>query len=273
MISQSVTHPKYFMRRCMLVFMLSGLTGTGFGESEFNKNKVFIHKPSLSHSVATLVLCPGQNGSSEEAINNKAWTQFAEQEHLALVGYHFESPDSLLEAGKGYFVAERGSGKALLQGIEKADLANEPLFLYGFSGGAHFAMSFAAWAPEKIAGFCAYSFAWSSPPPQTLRCPALIVCGEADGKRYASTLQYFQEGRRQRNPWTWISLGGQEHAPSSELDAFVREYLACLTRKNRHPVIVDNITKQRVKQGDSDIRYSVLPSESLLASWRQLHHP
>lgn len=273
MIFQSALNQKSFMRFCMVVFILSGLTGTVFGESELNKTEVFIHKPSPSHPVATLVLCPGQNGSSAEAINNKAWTQFAKQEHLALVGYHFESPDALLEAGKGYFIAERGSGSALLQGIERQHLANEPIFLYGFSGGAHFAMSFAAWAPEKIAGFCAYSFAWSSPPPGTLRCPALIVCGEADGKRYASTLQYFQEGRRQGNPWTWISLGGQAHAPSSELDAFVREYLACLMKKDRHPIIVDNITKKIMEQGASDIRYSVLPSESLLASWRRVHQP
>jgi hypothetical protein len=178
-----------------------------------------------------------------------------------------------LRSGKGYFVAERGSGKVLVDGLERRGAGDLPIYLYGFSGGAHFAMSFASWAPERVAGFCAYSFGWSSPPSETLRCPALIVCGEHDGQRYGSTLTYFQEGRRQGKPWVWVSLGKKDHSTSKELDQFVRKYFACLLRQDGPPILVDNYTKKVVKGDPKDIRFSVLPSAGLLEEWKRIHHP
>lgn len=239
---------------------------------ELSKSDVFSNRPG-EHPTAVLLLCPGQNESSKEMIRQKEWIRYAEENGLALAGYHFESPDELLRSGKGYFVAERGSGKVLVDGLERRWAGDLPIYLYGFSGGAHFAMSFASWAPEKVAGFCAYSFGWSSPPPETLRCPALIVCGEQDGQRYGSTLTYFQEGRRQGKPWVWVSLGKKDHSTSKELDQFVRKYFACLLRQDGTPVLVDNYTKKVVKGDPKDIRFSVLPSAGLLEEWKRIHHP
>ena len=122
-----------------------------------------------------LVLCPGQNGSSEEMVQNVIWQKFAEREALALVGFRFVSLDKDLQNGRGYFQAARGSGLLLEAGLKRAGLEGVPLLLYGFSGGAHFAMSFAAWKPDRVRAFCAYSFAWWDQPPKKLNCPALIV--------------------------------------------------------------------------------------------------
>lgn len=241
-------------------------------EGELSKKEVFFRQPKEPIS-AVLVLCPGQNESSNKTIRQKEWIRYAEAHHLVLAGYHFESPDELLNTGTGYFVAERGSGKVLSDALNDRGAGDLPIYLYGFSGGAHFAMSFAAWAPERVAGFCAYSFGWSSPPPEALRCPALIVCGEHDGQRYGSTLTYFQEGRRQGKPWVWVSLRQKDHSTSKELDDFVRKYFACLLRHDGPPILVDNYTKHVVQGDPKDIRFSVLPSTSLLEDWRRIHHP
>ena len=258
--------------KCVCLLAFSSLMASACGESELVKSEVFAWKPSRDLT-ASLVICPGQNGSSKGTITSKEWTHYAEQQHLALIGYDFESPDGLLLEGRGYFVAERGSGKALLDGLKHHGAEDLPIYLYGFSGGAHFAMSFTAWSPEKVAGFCAYSFGWSSPPPERLRCPALIVCGEHDGQRYGSTLTYFQDGRRQGKPWVWVSLGQKDHSTSKELDQFVRKYFTSLIRHEGPPILVDNYTKKVVKGDSKDIRFSVLPSAGLLEEWRRIHHP
>ena len=125
--------------------------------------------------------------------------------------------------------ASRESG-APTTAIATTGLGDLPVYLYGFSGGAHFARSFAAWRPERVAGFCAYSFAWWQPPPEELRSPAVIVCGQADGTRYGASQAYFQAGRKQGKPWTWVSLEGLGHEPSGELDEFVRGYFAAVMR-------------------------------------------
>ena len=256
----------------LAVIAICWMVGCLHAGEELSKSEVFLRQSEVTPS-AVLVLCPGQNDSSKESIRQKEWIRYAEANRLALAGYHFESSDELLSSGKGYFVAGRGSGKALLDGLECRGAGNLPIYLYGFSGGAHFAMSFAAWAPEKVAGFCAYSFGWSSPPPEALRCPAVIVCGEHDGQRYGSTLTYFQEGRRQGKPWVWVSLGQKDHSTSRELDDFVRKYFACLLRHDGPPILVDNYTKKVVTGDPKDIRFSVLPSASLLEQWRRIHHP
>jgi len=239
---------------------------------ELSKSEVFFNRLNL-HPRAVLVLCPGQNDSSRESVFRREWARYAEANHIDLAGYDFESPDDLLKAGRGYFVAERGSGRALLDGLQLQGARDRPIFLYGFSGGAHFAMSFAAWDPKRVAGFCAYSFAWSSPPPEALRCPALVVCGEHDGQRYGSTLAYFQQGRRQGKPWAWVSLKEKDHSTSRELDEFVRKYFACILRHEGPPILVDNHTKKVVRGDPKEIRYSVLPSAGLLEEWRRIHHP
>lgn len=234
---------------------------------------------SLPGYRGVLVFCPGQNGSSEGALRSKVWQDFAEREGLALVGFRFVSADEDLKNGKGYFVASRGAGELLEAGLRKAGLGGVPLFLYGFSGGAHFAMSFAAWRPEHVTGFCAYSFAWWSPPPEKLQCPALIVCGQADGVRYGSTLSYFQAGRKQGKPWAWVSLKETAHATSAELDGFVREYFSSVmnSREGKQleaaSILADNTTEKVVKERTDDVSSSVLPCADLWPKWREIHHP
>lgn len=231
---------------------------------------------SVSECRGALVFCPGQNGSSMPHLNNTAWQEFAQREKLVLVGMRFVSSDEDLKGGRGYFVASRGSGGLLEEGLKKAGLDRIPLLLYGFSGGAHFVMSFSAWRPNRVVAFCAYSFAWWKAPPEELHCPSLIVCGQTDGKRYGSSLAYFQAGRKQNKPWTWVTLANTAHAPNAKLDNFVRDYFACVLRdkEGETTVRVDNMTEQIVDEpGKENVSTSVLPTLDLLSKWQEIHHP
>lgn len=222
---------------------------------------------------AVLVLCPGQNGDGAIFFADDKWKSFAKAGNLALLIPCFVSDDEDLKSGRGYFVASRGSGKMLENALKQAGWGDLPLLLYGFSGGAHFTMSFADWAPKRILGFCSYSFGWWKPPPGDLHCPALIACGQYDGVRYGASFAYFQSGRRQGKPWSWVSLEGQEHEHSEKLDSFVRIYFQSLLGKgSKGRVTVDNVRKTPVTGGDP-LMTSVLPSGKLVEPWRAIHHP
>ncbi len=222
---------------------------------------------------AVLVLCPGQNGDGKEYLSDPAWRDFVRKERFAIVIPAFASSDWDLMDRKGYFEASRGSGEMLLGVLESAGWSGLPIFLYGFSGGAHFAMTFAASFPQRVRAFCAYSFAWWSPPPDSLKCPALIACGESDAVRHGSALAYFQSGRSAGKPWTWIALPGQEHDTSPMLESFAREFIsAALHNSPESRVEVDNATGAVVKgRAWNPIFTSVLPSATLREHWWRLH--
>lgn len=243
-------------------------------KGEISHAEVFI-RVGVEKPRAVLVLCPGQNESGEPLVSSRVWQEYADRNGLALVSLYFHSSNEDLLAGKGYFLPERGSGEILDKALRMSSLDELPLFLYGFSGGAHFARNYANWNPGKVAAFCAYSFAWWRPIAEKLKCPALIVCGQEDGTRYAAALTYFQMGRKKGLEWVWVSLGGQMHRPSAALDEFVREYFACLLEKQMaKPVMVNNVTKKIAKENSwKDVSASVLPCGDLLPSWRELHHP
>ena len=238
-------------------------------------SRFLVWTSSESIPSAVLVLCPGQNGDGAEFLAGREWKEFAVRHNLAIMVPHFVSNDGDLLAGKGYFRAELGSGHLLRLALKKCGWDNVPLLFYGFSGGAHFAMSFAAWQPERVLAFCAYSFAWWSPPPASLTCPALIVCGQADGVRYGSAFSYFQAGKREGKPWAWVSLEGQGHTPSVGLQSFVRDYFACVLKSSiREEVVVDNTTGNLLKDSPCDaITTSILPCGELHDPWRRIHHP
>jgi len=247
---------------------------------EIAEASVFVVRPEVVPR-GVLVLCPGQNGSSETMLGEQVWRSFVRRNNLALAGFRFISSDEDLKNGRGYFVAARGSGALLEKGLLDARLGDMPIYLYGFSGGAHFTMSFAAWRPERVKGFCAYSFSWWTSPPSELACPALIVCGQNDGTRYGASQAYFQSGRAQGKPWTWLSLEGLGHQPSGELDEFVREYFsAILIRRARNgdadgeSVSANNMTEKLLDKTQArNVGVSVLPSLGVFPAWKELHHP
>lgn len=243
---------------------------------------------------AVLLLCPGFNGNGEELVRQAAWQDFARTSRLGLCALSFASPGEETLARRGYYLAAHGSGEVLLNGLRRGFGADLPILAYGFSGGAHFTASLVNWNPERVLGWCAYSAAWWEEPAlrPAATPPGIVACGDADAARYGASLTFFAQGRAMGRPWTWVSLGGTEHARSAPLDQFVRAYFASLlsgilapdgVHAGRSQAAIhsagewrDVDTKQKLSIHEAMLQPTLacwLPDPSLGVLWNSLHHP
>jgi pimeloyl-ACP methyl ester carboxylesterase len=221
---------------------------------------------------AVLILCPGYNGNGRNLLNDEKWQVFAKEHRLGLAGLSFASNPELLPLGRGYYYAGQGSGNVLLACLKKAYSSGVPVLLYGFSGGAHFTARFAEWKPERVVAWCAYSAAWwDEPIADNHASPGIVACGTND-ERYQASLDYFQQGRRLGNRWTWVSLSGIGHQPSAALEQFARDYFSFLLQdKGANGVWVglkqkDLMEYQNRLRNDSGISW--LPDQRLFERWK-----
>jgi pimeloyl-ACP methyl ester carboxylesterase len=260
----------------------------------------------IDHPKAVLVLSPGVNGSGENFVRSPAWQQFAQQNHLGLVGLSFASasPDALalraasqattrfpplvvasscdpLHDGTGYYYASMGSGNKLLEGIRMIYGKDLPLLLCGFSGGAHFTSRFEEWAPSRVIAWCADSAGWwNVPQPSAISPPGIVACGEND-PRYGATLSYFKQGRAAGKPWLWVSLPKLGHQASPSLEEFARKYFEAVLRRGASSALsggvwVDVDTKKVITESEAMAVPSEsgwLPDASLTKDWRKIHDP
>lgn len=240
---------------------------------------------TAKHPTAVLVLSPGCNGNGESLASDATWQRFASENRFGLLGLSFASDEALLRDGRGYYYASRGSGDVLLRAIRTVYGSDLPLFLYGFSGGAHFTSRFAEWRPHRVVAWCAYSAAWwDDPRRRPAMPPGIVACGEDDGARYGASLTFFLQGRALGKPWTWVSLARTGHARSATLDTFVRSYFpACLRgappgnpSASREERWCDVETKEPILRAAVSAQPTLaswLPTEDVARRWRVLHHP
>lgn len=215
---------------------------------------VWNHAPTGTPPKAVLILCPGANGDGGGLPGERAWRLFLETHGLLGVGLSFASPPEALRDGRGYYYPGQGSGGLLIEGVRRA-LAQSgipdasasplpPLYLFGFSGGAHFAARFAAWRPDLVAGWCAHSAAWwdAIAPESAARLPpGLVACGRAD-PRVGESFAYFARARAGGAPLAWAGLPGTDHRRCPRLERFFRSWMAALLDGGglaRRPVQVD----------------------------------
>ncbi len=179
---------------------------------------VALRMPQSGRPQALLALFPGCNEDAVAAYlgNNSAWLEFAQRSHVALMAVTLRSASSPRLPGQSYYYPELGSGEAFLHLLDDGErsysrLRELPLYLFGFSGGAHFVHRFAQWRPERVAGFCAYSAGWwTEPTGGVLHLPAFMLCGYQD-ERFPPTLTYFQQGRARGAPWTFARVRHTGH--------------------------------------------------------------
>lgn len=235
----------------------------------------------IDHPKAVLVLSPGVNGSGENFVRSPAWQQFAQQNHLGLVGLSFASPEKAIHDGTGYYYASKGSGDKLLEGIRNIYGRDLPLFLYGFSGGAHFTSRFEEWAPSRVIAWCADSAGWwDMPKPSGISPPGIVACGEND-PRYGASLSYFKQGRAAGKPWLWVSLPKIGHQASPALEEFARKYFEAVLKRGGSSglsggVWLDVDTKKVITESEAMAVPSEsgwLPDPSLIDHWRKIHEP
>ena len=243
---------------------------------------------------AVLVLCPGFNDNGEALICQPTWQEFARTNRLVLCGVSFASTDQEVQAIRGYFHAERGSGDLLLNGLRLAFGRDLPILIYGFSGGARFAASVVGWKPARVLSWCAYSTCWWEEPQALSNAtpPGIVACGEEDASNYGSSTTFFAKGRAAGLRWTWLSLANTGHSWSEPLNHFVRAYFAAILDQAFAPtghqidaktaaghltgVWQDVDTKEVLSAAQASIQPTLatwLPSVSLGVMWSRLHTP
>jgi len=210
--------------------------------------------------VAALVLAPGANGDGGALVTDAGWRRFAEERRLMLVGLSFASEMDAIHDGTGYYYAAKGSGKLLLDALDRLTLKPLPVLLYGFSGGAHFTVRFAEWKPERVAAWCAYSIGSGDDPlPSPTMPTGMVACGEEDGL-LGFSLFYFKQGRAIGRPWLWVGIPKNAHAPDRRVVFFAREYFAALLEGAQVP--------DEGRGGWVDVEHKAVAGEDL-----SLYHP
>lgn len=227
---------------------------------------------------AVMVVLAGANGDALAYLKEKAWGSFAQSNAIALVAVTFRSPVADLKQGHGYYDARSGSGLQLSAFLDSVGLGRLPLFVYGFSGGAHFAASFAEHFPSRVTAWCAASAGWWQVLSQIggERPPGIVACGTEDS-RYGACLSHFHDGRAAARRWTWVAVPGLGHSRSAALEDFARAYFLEILkqqglRRVDGGVWANAITGERGdRQPKAEDANSVwLPSEELLLRWRNL---
>lgn len=222
-----------------------------------------------------LLLCSGSNSDASYLLEDRTWVNFSKDNSLILMALSFASKPEDLKNGNGYYYASKGSGQLLLQAIEKIYRKKIPIYIYGFSGGAHFTSRFVEWAPNRIGSWCAHSAGWwDSVREKTGYLPmGIVACGKEDN-RYTVSLRYFNDGRIRGRKWTWVALKNTNHLPSKKLDNFVRMYFAIIMHKDLDLCLVDNKTLKIKKANDrnNEQNLSYLPSVKLFHEWKSLSY-
>ena len=225
-----------------------------------------------------LVLVPGANGSGVEMLDEKPWADFARTNGFMLAAFTFVSKTEDLKEEQGYYDTASGIGATAAAALKKLGAGKVPVFMYGFSGGAHFTASFAEQFPQVLKGWCAASFEVKSRKSgirrndaKGRRPPGILACGSEDS-RLGATLSYFGRGRAAGRKWTWVEVDGLSHERSPELEEFARRYFMRLLRQKGAGVWID------IGSGE-DVAHSVasakalqawLPDADFVDDWRAL---
>lgn len=226
-----------------------------------------------------LVLVPGFNGNGATMLAEREWAEFAKANGLALGAFSPVSDTELLSEGGGYYDTAKGSGRILSDAVRGIGAAGLPLYLYGFSGGAHFIASFVENFPSHIAGWCAASFGEkrhrgyvNSKLSTSQAPPGIVACG-TDDPRLGKALGHFHSGRELNRRWTWLEVPGLAHVRHPELETFVRRWFCTVMSKPKAPGIwVDIGSSEEVTNPSSTSKDLIawLPESSLRAEWAAL---
>ncbi len=238
-------------------------------------------RPQLGEVDGVLVLCPGMNSDGSHFLGEEPWMEFADKHNLGVIALNFSSDPELMygEEKEGYYWPDQGSGKALLDAVNAFFGENQPILIYGFSGGAQFASRFVEWKPERIKVWAAYSAQfWDAPRPSDITPPGIVACGEYDGARWFPSYAYFYQGRELGKPWTWVSIKETGHFRKGAFERFVRDYFDAVLSQGELPasIFVDISTEELIELQDTIFQpelLSWLPNQSLAESWRKLHNP
>ena len=221
-----------------------------------------------------LVLVPGANGEGGSFLSETNWVRFAERKRWAIAAATFVSHETLLKKGSGYYDVKAGSGNMLLSAIKETGLGAQPLYIYGFSGGARFAAGFAMAYPSCVAGWAALAPSDAVAIRGGGNPPGIVACGANDG-RLGASLSWFKGLRRAGRHVTWVEIPGVAHVRCMAFERFVRDWFSEVDvyRGGSEQGVWVDLGNGALIDGEtscSQTNRSWLPSRAAYMSWRGL---
>lgn len=208
--------------------MTSARPPAGMCRADFH----FLSYAEMSKLKGVVVVAPGMNGDPGCYMEDTGWREFVKSNDFLMVGISFASEYQDLHNRKGYYYPENGSGKVLLEELTRQGVGQLPMYMFGFSGGAHFVSRFVCWHPNGIVAWCAYSAAWwDRPIHKENGPPGIVACGAQDFRLTASRT-YFEQGRDCGKMWLWVAIENVGHNRSLGLESFFRDYSAEIAKRS-----------------------------------------
>ena len=184
-----------------------------FGIAEFR-----LWVPETSQSIkAVTVLVHSYNSNGLGYAYSSYWQEFAKRENVALLAVHLEEGNG---TSVSYTDARRGTGKALLVGLEQlaekigqSYLKDLPFLMRGYSAGGVFSNSFSDFEPDRLLGFANIrggSLHITSE--NNIRIPAMMFYGEFDApERNYRIVESIAIKRKIGANWSLIMEPGLDH--------------------------------------------------------------
>ncbi|MBN1820134.1 MAG: hypothetical protein JXR31_11220 [Prolixibacteraceae bacterium] len=264
-----------------------------FGQNFENADFRFWIPDSDSKIKALLVIVPGHNYDGRDAIYDKIWQGFAQENNLGLVACYFKDHEN---ASIAYREASKGSGQALLDAIQriaaetgKKEWVDLPLILWGHSAGGQFNYEFACWKPEKVLTFIVNKggfYHTAIAPEATRKIPAIFFMGENDLYYRKDMIKgIYSVNRRLGAIWTLVEEKNTAHETGISIP-FGLEYFKIiiperLTAGNKLKDLSDannyigDWETKTIKSGKEDTNPDVLsvwlPNASFAKAWETLY--
>ena len=233
----------------------------------------------VKDAAGIVILVPGCNGEGAHLLSDLDWSEFARTNRFVLGALTFVSDIEDLRDEKGYYDTSAGSGESALAALKMLKAGRLPVFMYGFSGGAHFTASFAENFPQSLRCWCAAAFDYktkrikiSSHGESSLkRPPGIIACGSEDS-RLGATIAYSGRGRAAGRRWTWVELPDLHHERSPELEGFTRRYFMATLSQRHSGMWLDIGSGEDVAHSSTTERtlQTWLPTAALADEWRAM---
>lgn len=156
-----------------------------------------------------LVVVPGSNGDSREAVNDVAWRDLVSKHSFAVMGVR------LFKAGRGPAYQGDPDGKTsgtIIRAVAELaaasghrEAANAPLAFWGHSAGSNTAERFALRNPRRTIGVVSIKGTWGPGEAALEKCgiPFLCTIGKKDNADWVETAcRNYEQGKLNRAVWT-----------------------------------------------------------------------
>jgi poly(3-hydroxybutyrate) depolymerase len=243
---------------------------------------------------AVAILLTGSNGDGRPMAEETAWQDFANKNHVALVGVRITDKPHDQNFIEEYADVSRGSGQALLTALSTfavrtrhPELDSAPLLLWGMSAGGEFNYEFVAWKPERVAAFVVnkggiYYTALTSR--QSRNVPGILFIGGKDLQSRINTITgLFEVNRRGGALWALAEEPGAAHVVGESIDVariFFEDVLSMrvqggamktLAEKDGFAGHIKGRTFQPASSaGNSNVATAWLPSERVARAWQDM---